>query len=345
MTVLQRLRRDPRQGDDSPAATRRTRRPRLKIAGALLAAAILAIAFALRSPSPVGHWNSAQGQDEYLTSYREAFKDLPEPAETLDIRTSYGIVRVYRFASTRPSDAPQVAPLVLLPGTRSATPVWADNLPDLLQISDVYSIDLLGEPGMSVQERPITSAADEAAWLHETLAALPETDLHVVGLSIGGWTAVNLALHHPDKIKTLTLLDPINVFGAIPWQTALRSLPAAVPWLPKSWRDSFNSYTANGAPVEDVPVADMIETGMQHYSLKKPQPTLIGTDDLGQLTMPVLAIIAGKSVMHDDTSDDTANQHLRRPTIRLYPDASHALNGEYPDEIARDLTTFLTRAN
>lgn len=28
----------------------------------------------------------------------------------------------------------------------------------------MYSVDLLGEPGKSIQERPITSAEDEAAW-------------------------------------------------------------------------------------------------------------------------------------------------------------------------------------
>ena len=38
------------------------------------------------------------------------------------------------------------APLVLLPGRASASPVWEDNLPALLGIGDVYTIDLLGEP-------------------------------------------------------------------------------------------------------------------------------------------------------------------------------------------------------
>lgn len=127
----------------------------------------------------------------------------------------------------------------------------------------MYSVDLLGEPGKSIQERPIASAEDEAAWLSEVLEQLPEASFNIVGLSIGGWTAVTLALHHPDKISTLVPLDSFNVFGKIPLKTALLSLPAAVSWFPRSWRDGFNSYTANGAPVEDVPVADLIEAGMR----------------------------------------------------------------------------------
>lgn len=41
----------------------------------------------------------------------------------MGIRPSFGLVRVYRFETTRPADAPKVDPLVLVPGTRSATPV------------------------------------------------------------------------------------------------------------------------------------------------------------------------------------------------------------------------------
>ncbi|MEL4505802.1 alpha/beta hydrolase [Luteococcus sp. H138] len=313
----------------------------MKAAAALGLAVLVAVGSSLRAASPVGHWRSAQGQDAYLASYRAAFAELPRPAATLDLRTSSGVVRVYRFATTRSASAPAVAPLVLLPGTRSATPVWADNMDDLLVIADVYSVELLGEPGMSVQERPITSAADEARWLHEVLAQLPEKSLNLVGLSIGGWTAVNLALHHPEKVNSLTLIDPINVFGAIPWGTALRSLPAAASWLPKSWRDGFNSFTANGAPVEDVPVADMIELGMRHYALKKPQPGMVTPEQLESLSMPVLALVAGKSVMHDDQADEVAARHLRQGTVRLYPEASHALNGEVPEQIAKDMTDFL----
>ena len=125
----------------------------LKIAAGTLTVGVLALAFALRSPSPVGHWNSAASEDRFLAAYDRAFEDLPDPAETLDIRTDYGVVRVYRFAGTGTS----THPLLLLPGRSSATPVWAANLPGLLTIGDVYTVDLLGEPGRSIQERPITA--------------------------------------------------------------------------------------------------------------------------------------------------------------------------------------------
>ncbi|MBG6091656.1 alpha/beta fold hydrolase [Actinomadura viridis] len=322
----------------APSGKKGRRRRRLMITAGIVVAAAVALAFALRTPSPVGHWRSAGGQAHFMAAYTEAMRDMPQPAATIDVRTDFGFVRVYRFEGA----AGRAEPLVLLPGRASATPVWADNMPALLRIGDVYTIDLLGEPGKSVQEVPITSDADQAEWLDQVLARLPEKSFHVVGLSIGGWTAANLAVHRPGHVATLTLIDPVYTFSGIPLGTAVRAIPASVPWLPKSWRDSFNSYTAGGAPVEDVPVANMIESGMKNYALHLPQPALLGEKPLRRLAMPVLAILAGKSVMHDvGASRAVAGRAFRNGAVKVYPDASHAINGEYPDKVAADIAAFL----
>ncbi|QPP10660.1 alpha/beta hydrolase [Streptomyces bathyalis] len=311
----------------------------LAITAAVVVVTVLTAAFALRTPSPVGHWNSAQAQQEFLRDYKAAMEDMPEPDRTLDVRTRFGFVRVYKFEGTGRDD---VDPLVLLPGRSSPTPVWADNMPSLLKVADVYAVDLLGEPGMSVQEAPIATDADNAAWLDRTLAALPEEKFNVLGLSIGGWTATNLAVHHPERINALMLIDPVYTFSGMPAETAVRAIPASVPWLPKSWRDSFNSYTAGGAPVEDVPLARMTETAMSTYAIKLPQPTLISEDDLAGLKMPVLAILAGDSVMHDiDASRQVAERRLRNGTVVVHEDASHAVGSEQPEDIARQVREFL----
>lgn len=321
------------------AGRKRRRRGVLVVTAAVLVAGALALAFALRAPSPVGHWNSADARQHFLADYRTAMRDMPEPDRTMDVRTRFGFVRVYKFEG---SGRDGVEPLVLLPGRSSPAPVWADNMPSLLKVSDVYAIDLLGEPGMSVQEAPVTSDADNAAWLDQTLAALPEEKFNVLGLSIGGWTATNLAVHHPGRVNALMLVDPVYTFGDMPAETAVRAIPASVPWLPKSWRDSFNSYTAGGAPVEDVPLARMTETAMSAYTIRLPQPSRIDEKDLAAMRMPVLAVLAGKSVMHDaEASRGVAERSLRKGTVVVYPGASHAVGSEKAGPIAREIRKFL----
>lgn len=304
----------------------------------LLGAASLGAAFTARGSSPVGHWRSAAGRATYFAAYDATFADLPHPAATLDVRTDYGVVRVYRFTGHGTARCP----LLLLPGTTSGAPMWADNLPSLLQIGDVYALDLLGEPGHSIQDRPISDDADKAAWLAQVIAALPEQSVHLVGLSIGGWTALNLALHHPDGIAGVSLLDPVVSFADIPWATIVRSPAAVLPWLPRSWRDAFTSYVSGGAEVEDMPVAHMIEAGMAHYRMTAPPPTRITPERLGELTVPVLAIIAGRSVIHDPSqAAETARAALPDGRVVVLADASHALSGEYPAEIAALIADFV----
>ncbi|WP_020524051.1 alpha/beta fold hydrolase [Catelliglobosispora koreensis] len=292
----------------------------------------------LRDTSPIGHWTSAGGKDDFMSAYAKAMQALPAPDATLDVRTSYGVVRMYRFDG----DGPDTTPLVLLPGRSAASPMWADNVPSLRKLRTVYTIDLLGEPGASIQDRPVVNDDDQARWLHEAFQQLPEPAVHLLGVSIGGWTAMNLAVRQPQKIKSVIVLDPVMTFTNLSAGVIVRSIPVSVKWAPKSWRDSFNSWTANGAPVEDVPVADMIESGMQNYVLKLPAPTRLSSEQLASLQMPVLAIMAGKSVMHDSAAGArTAKETLRQGTVLTYEDASHALNGEYPDRIAADVGTFL----
>ncbi|RKS09178.1 pimeloyl-ACP methyl ester carboxylesterase [Nocardiopsis sp. Huas11] len=322
----------------APAALPLRRRRLLKVGAAVLAAALLLGWAATRGGAPVGHFTSAEGHDAFVAAYERAMADLPEPDEVLDLRTDYGVVRMYRFEGA----APEEAPLVLLPGRASASPVFADNLASLLEVRTVYLIDLLGEPGASVQSRPIRDDEDQALWLHQALSQLPEPQVQLFGLSIGGWTAMNLAVRHPQTLAGLILLDPAVTFADLPPEVVVRSLPAAVPWFPKSWRDSFNQWTAGGAPVEDVPVADMIEAGMRHYSLALPAPTRFTDDRLTGVDLPVLVILAGESVMHDSAeAARTAERTLARGTVVTYPDASHAVNGEYPEEVAADVARFV----
>ncbi|MGW1740545.1 alpha/beta fold hydrolase [Nocardia sp. NPDC001965] len=336
---------DPGAGPAGDVGARWTGRSRfrsmLRVLTVVVAVAIPAWLI-VRDTSPVGHFDSAVGKDRYRDAYDEAMRAMPEPERVLDLRTGYGVVRVYRYAG--PEGAGDREPFLLLPGTRSGAPVFAENMPGLLAQRPVYALDLLGEPGMSVQDRPIETHADQARWLHEVLLALPEPAFHLLGLSIGGWTAVNLAVHEPEKVASLILVEPVQTFAGLSAQLLVRSLPASVSWFPKSWRDSFNSWTAGGAPVEDVPVARMIEAGMSSYTIKQPQPSPIGPERLRALEMPVLAIIAGNSPMHDsDAAARNARENLRCATVQVYPGASHAINGEQPQRIATDIEDFLAR--
>ena len=268
--------------------------------------------------------------------YDQALAVLPPIAEIRDVPTTFGTVRVYRF------DGGPGRPVMLLPGRNASTPMWAENLPGLLAHRTVYCVDLLGEPGMSVQDAPLSGADDQSRWLEEVLSGLGLDSVHLMGVSFGGWSAVNHAVRHPGRVASLALLDPVLTFAPIPLPTMLAFIPMGLPGVPGALRRRILRWISGGADVEESePVFVLIDAGTADFELHQPAPTLFSPAQLRGLQVPVLAIIAGRSVIHDARrAASTARKLLRHGQVEVWDGASHALTGEYPDRIAARAVRF-----
>ncbi|MEV0461372.1 alpha/beta hydrolase [Nocardia tengchongensis] len=288
----------------------------------------------------VGYFRDDAGFARYLDAYRDGFAALPRPSLTADLPTALGTVRAYRFGSGGGT------PLVLLPGRQAATPMWAANLPGLLRSRPVITLDLLGEPGLSVQHAPLEDDADQAAWLHESLSGLGLDRAHLLGVSIGGWSAANLAIHAPRHVASLTLLDAPMVFGSISWKMIAVSLGSVIPGMPERWRDTLLSWISGGAKApRELPEGRLIASGMRDFRSRLPMTKTLAAEQVAAITVPVLAIFAGRSIVHNaERVAATAREVLRDGRVEVWPAASHAINGEFPDEIAARVDSFLTMA-
>jgi pimeloyl-ACP methyl ester carboxylesterase len=293
-----------------------------------------------RGRSRVGHFRSAAGEQAYLAAYREAMTLLPTPGSTLDLETTFGRVRTYEFAAAAANRA--AIPVVLLPGRTSGVPMWASNLPDLAAVRITYALDALGDAGLSVQVRPIRDAADQTDWLDQVLAQLPVRSVHLVGHSFGGWLAATYAVRHPERVQTVTLLDPVFVLQGLRWQVYLISLPASLPFLPRSWRTRMLG-TIGGGPVDPAdPVARMISEATEHFAVKLPLPKRLTGTQLRGMHMPVYVALAGRSIMHDGAhAADIARAEIPDPTIELWPDATHSLPMEQSAQVDRTILAFM----
>ncbi len=286
----------------------------------------------------LGAFVGAAAFDHFLTAYRDGMAALP-PFEYFDLATAFGSVRAYRFAG--PGHGP---PVVLLPGRSATTPMYATNLAPLLRSRTVYGIDLLGEAGLSVQHTPIANAAEQAQWLDEALAGLGLESAHLLGVSFGGWTAVNCAVHRPGRIASLTLLDPVQTFARLTLAPVLASVVMLAPGAPERWRRGVMSWIAGGVDVEkDGAVATLIDAAARDFVVRTPVPRMFTDAQLRSLSMPVLALLGGRSVMLDpQQAKARAERLLARGQVEVWPDASHAINGEYPQQIAARVADFLT---
>ena len=316
-------------------------RKRLAGCGTGLLAALLAIALlvhALSDPSPVGHFRSAEGERAYKQSYRAAMTLLPAPSRTLDVVTSYGIVRVYEF-SYRDDNA---APVVLLPGRTSGVPMWASNLKDLAARRTVFALDALGDAGFSVQKRAVADASDQAGWLEETFAQLGISKLHLVGHSFGGWLAANYAVRFPQRVQSLSLLERVFVFQGLRWQVYAETIPAALPFLPQSMRDRMlRDIGGTDAIDTEDPVAQMIAAATTHFSAKLPIPDRITDNQLRGLHMPVYLALGARSFMHDSAlALRVAQINVKNLRSKNWAEATHSLPMQFAPQLDTELLKF-----
>jgi len=298
------------------------------------------LAYAAYDPSPVGHFRGEEGRRAYAASYATAMEQLPEPTRSMDVDTDFGTVRVYEFSADRTRDS---IPVVLLPGRTSGAPMWEANLPSLAGERTVYALDALGDAGMSVQTRKIEDSADQAAWLDQALAELGTPKVHLAGHSFGGWSAANYAARYPERVASLTLLEPVFVFQGLRWQVYVKSIPASLPFLPQSFRDAMLSDFGGVEEIDpDDPVARMISDATKHYAVKLPMPERISEEQLQNLSMPVYAAMGADSSMHDAAAATrVARDNIQNLRIKNWPGATHSLPMEYPGRLNRELLEFM----
>jgi 3-oxoadipate enol-lactonase len=96
-------------------------------------------------------------------------------------------------------------PLLLIMGMSGTSLSWGEPFLQLLRKDfDVIAYDHRGVGASTPLDGPVTTRqmADDAVAL---LAALELDDAHVLGISMGGMIAQELALEHPESVRTLTL--------------------------------------------------------------------------------------------------------------------------------------------
>lgn len=286
-------------------------------------------------PAGVGHFRSAQDRQEYLGYYQQVMETMPAPSQVEDVITSYGTVRVYTWESGAGRDSP---PVVLLPGRASGAPMWAVNIPLLIQSRRVIAFDALGDAGMSVQSAPLTSADDQAAWVDEVLADVAPDGVHLVGHSFGGATAALYARIHPERVRSLTLLEAVFVFAYPPADIMGWTVVSSIPALPEGWRNKALERIGGEKLSGTDPMELMIKAGAEKFDASLPMPSPLTYEQAEALTMPVYVAIAGRnSVAGGSKAVERAQKILPQASIQVWDNATHSL----PMQEAESLTPVL----
>ncbi|MGN5240044.1 alpha/beta fold hydrolase [Rhodococcus sp. SJ-3] len=263
-------------------------------------------------------YRSEAGGRRIMQRYREQLSAWPVPAEHLRLDTRQG--ETFALASGH-LDAP---PVLLLHGSGANSSTWREDIASWSRSFRVFAVDMVGEPGLSAPSRPRLDTEDVSLWLDDVLDGLGLAATALIGMSLGGWSALDYTLRRPERVARLALLCP----GGIGRQTTGRvALTAALSLFGQSGRRR-SAARMTGLDPND-PVVDEILATFSTFLPRTERLPIFDDAALAGIRVPVLALVGDRDLMFD--SADTATRLERAlPTARVHvlSGVGHAILGQ-----------------
>lgn len=131
---------------------------------------------------------------------------------------------LYVESATPTGDTAAAVPLVLCHGLGGTHAVWYQQVARFSATRRVITWDARGF-GASTSASGRAGVVEAAADLATVLDALDVPVAHVVGQSMGGWTALGFTLAHPERVRSLTLTNSLAGVATAAWVEQVRSAP------------------------------------------------------------------------------------------------------------------------
>ncbi len=282
-------------------------------------------------------FRKSTGQAAYESAYQAALAQWPAPFETHITDTRFG--RTFAISSGAP-DAP---PLVLLHGFSASSMMWLPNAIELCRHFRLVALDTLGDVGQSWPVSPPTSEAEAAEWLELTLNQLEVEQACLAGHSYGGYLAVNLARHRPQRVRKLVLLAPAAILLPISNAFWLRTYTVKLFPSRRSAQFMLRWFFRKEYHLEEHPALDVLCLALLYG---RPQvqlmPRVWEDAELGRFRTPTLLLIGEQERLYNPLRA-IQRARLWMPDVQadLLPNASHALTAEQAGPVNQKMINFL----
>lgn len=248
------------------------------------------------------------------------------------------------------------APLLLLNGTASPMNEWDPAfLAGLARSNRVIVFDYpgLGDSGAAPSSWTFEHAAD---WIAAFATELePDEQVNVLGWSMGGFIAQQLAIRHPDVVKRL-ILAATNPGGskAVLGPTWVQEIDSSAS---SDWDYLRTNYPPEGIAAGRRFLARLeasFENG--HYSpTDTPERTLnamVAAEDpwlksnanlsqLGSIASPTLVIDGNRDLITPPANSTVIRARIPGAILRIFPGSGHSFLFQAPGKISSAINQFL----
>jgi pimeloyl-ACP methyl ester carboxylesterase len=227
--------------------------------------------------------------------------------------------------------------------------MWIPNIAGLSAEYRTYALDTINDTGLSVRQRPITKPEHLLTWLDEVMTVLiPEEQVHLVGMSFGGWLASLYALHSPTQLQKVVMLAPAATVLRMSLAFVLHALPTLLPgitcrkrfyyWL---LQDTVRSGAIGRAWVDEI-AADWALAERCFARLRPVPATVLSDQALRDLKIPSLYLVGENEKVHPARKAlERLNRVAPQIKTRLIPRAGHDLWIVQADLVTKTILDFL----
>jgi pimeloyl-ACP methyl ester carboxylesterase len=267
-------------------------------------------------------YRSPGGEQAIKERYRQFLKHWPVANQHLRIPTREGETFVI---ASGPETAPAV---ILLHGTAFNSTMWMGDITAWSQNFRVYAVDIIGDAGLSAPSRPSYASDAHALWLDDVLLGLGVEKACFVGISLGGWIALDYATRRAERVMSVVLIAPGGLASknVLPWALPLLLLGK---WGRRKMAEKISGpASANPSPVEKA-LSEFLAVVFKNMRPRRKSLPDFSDESLKRLTMPLLAILAGKDVFVDS---QRARERLERTVVKsrihLLPNSHHSITNQ-----------------
>ncbi len=280
-----------------------------------------------------GSWVSDAAREKFMAAYERAFALWPQPCEEFDIETATATTRVHAY---RPH--PGGEPVVLLHGAGYNASSWYPHVAALAEAGPVYGIDMPGDPNPSVPRAPLTPPASCAAWLDELLGQLSDRPAHLVGLSYGGWVAMNQAIRAPGRVASLTLLDPAGLTQLDARFYRWLTISGLASLTPMPLRRHLARWLDSPVMLERE-LMTLMWAGSRGYRMEPKFPGILTDDQLRAISVPALLVTGARSALITPAQARDRGSLMPHAQVAIVPGSHGCFNRI--DELNSQIAAFI----
>lgn len=231
-------------------------------------------------------------------------------------------------------------PLLYLHGARGAGP-W---LPFMESLSRDFELFIPDHPGFSKSDTPLwlDNVGDLAYFYLDFIEKIGLTKVHLMGISLGGWIAAELAVRNQAALSTLTLVAAAGLYvqGAQNGDIFMWSAPELARNL--FYDQSYSEAMLQTQPSEeeqDIQRKNRLATAKLAWQPRLHNPNL--PKWLHRITVPTLIVWGNDDKIIPVQHGPVFRDLIPGSTLRIIANCGHLANIEKHDEFVAAVVPFL----